>query len=125
MTRQTAKPVQHAKRPCPECPWVRATKPGQFPACRYDALRATSGSAGNEVGLSAPMFSCHKAPEGKEYACAGWLAAVGVEHLGVRLAVATGRLYPGALQPGHGWPALFESYGEMAATQAASEAKEG
>jgi hypothetical protein len=67
------------------------------------------------------MFACHKSPEGREYACAGWLAAVGHHHLGVRLAVITGRLDAAALEPGADWPALFESFGEMAATQAGGE----
>ncbi len=67
------------------------------------------------------MFACHRAPEGGEYACAGWLAAVGHHHLGVRVAVITGRLDPAALEPGEDWPALFETYEEMAATQAAGE----
>ncbi len=113
--------LRHAKRPCPECPWRRDTPPGQFEGCRYDLLRATSGAPGAEAGLGAPMFACHLAPLGGEYACAGWLAAVGYEHLGVRLAVITGRLDPAALEPGPGWPELFRSYEEMAAAQARRE----
>ena len=103
--------------PCAECPWRRDTPPGQFTQCRYGALQATSEGPGHEADLSAPMFACHKSPEGSEEACAGWLATVGGEHLGVRLAVITGRLPAEALRPGGGWPVLFESYEEMAATQ--------
>lgn len=105
-------------RPCAECPWRCDTSPGQFPACRYDALRNTAGASGAEAGLRAPMFACHKTPDGQERACAGWLAAVGIDHLGVRLAVAQGCLDPRALSPGDGWPELFGSYEEMASTQA-------
>lgn len=105
------------KRPCKECPWRKDTEPGQFPACRYDALENTTGDRGREAPIGAPMFACHKSPEGREEACAGWLAAVGYEHLGVRLAVAMGRLDPGALLPGEDWPELFESYEAMRTAQ--------
>ena len=104
--------------PCVECPFRRDTKPGQFPACRYEALRATAGSPGHEVSVNAPIFACHKSPEGRDEACAGWLAVCGIEHLGMRLAVLTGRLEPEDLRPGEGWPELFASYSEMAAVQA-------
>jgi hypothetical protein len=59
----------------------------------------TSGTPGREAPAGAPMFAGHASKEGGEYACAGWLAAVGHEHLGVRLAVAMGRLDPAALSP--------------------------
>lgn len=73
----------------------------------------TTGAAGREAGTAAPMFACHKSPEGREEACAGWLAAVGYHHLGVRLAVVTGRLSPETLEPGPDWPDLHQSYEEM------------
>jgi hypothetical protein len=104
--------------PCAECPFRMDTQPGQFPACRYDALRETAGAPGAEASMTAPMFACHKSPEGREEACAGWLAVCGIEHLGVRLAVLTGQLEPEHLRPGDDWPPLFASYEEMAAVQA-------
>lgn len=107
----------HRRYPCAECPFRRDTMPGMFPACRYEALAATAGAPGAEAGLHAPVFACHKSPEGHEEACAGWLAVCGVEHLGVRLAVITGRLGPAALRPAAGWPPLFATYEEMAAEQ--------
>ncbi|TKG60378.1 hypothetical protein FCN18_35595 [Prauserella endophytica] len=64
------------------------------------------------------MFACHKTADGQEQACAGWLAVAGVHHLGVRLAVAIGRLAPETLNPTPGWPPLFGSFQQMAATQA-------
>ena len=113
------------KRPCPECPWRRDTPPGQFPAHRYEALRATAPTKGpygrEEAGLSDPMFACHKSAEGQEIACAGWLAVCGVDHLRVRVAVAMRELPACALRPGEDWPALFETYDEMAAAQGAEE----
>jgi hypothetical protein len=112
--------VARRRYPCAECPFRCDTQPGQFPACRYDALRETAGSPGSEVPLGAPFFACHKSPEGADEVCAGWLAACGIEHLGVRMAVLTGRLEPEHLRPGEGWPELFATYDEMAATQGAT-----
>ncbi len=117
MTGRHLRGLPHRRYPCAECPFRRDTPPGQFPACRYEALRETAGERGAEAGLSAPMFACHKSPEGREEACAGWLAVCGIEHLGVRMAVLASRLEPEDLRPGKNWPALFASYAEMAAAQ--------
>ncbi|MFE5708987.1 DUF6283 family protein [Rhodococcus koreensis] len=109
--------LPHRRRPCAECPWRRDVAPGRFGRERFDALAATSGGPGREVEVGGAMFACHKSPEGAEEACAGWLAVVGVEHLGVRLAVLRGRLDPSMLARQEGWPALFDSYAEMTETQ--------
>lgn len=96
--------------------------PGQFPASRYEALRDTCRHAENvQAPLSAPMFGCHKSPLGGEFACAGWLAVEGPNHIGVRLAVASGDLPAEALRPGEDWPALFASYEDMAHTQGGND----
>jgi hypothetical protein len=100
-------------RPCAECPWVKATPPGQFPAERFEALRATTGEAGNEAPFGAGMFACHKSAEGKEMPCAGWLAAVGYESITVRVNIALGAIPVEALSPGANWPELHETYDEM------------
>lgn len=113
--RSETRELPRAVRPCGECPWRRDQPAGRFPACRYEALRNTSADTdGASVPLGAPMFGCHKSPEGAEMACAGWLAVEGHRHVGVRLAVATGQLDPEALHPGEGWPELYASYQEMA-----------
>lgn len=109
-----SEPVPYMKRPCGECPWRVDALPGRFPACRYDALRDTSGSAGHEAHFGAPIFACHKSTEGTDRACAGWLAVVGYEHLGMRFAAMTGRLPPDIFITGEDWPELFGSYEEMA-----------
>jgi hypothetical protein len=114
--------LPHRTYPCTECPFRRDTSAGQFPACRYEALRETVGQQGGEVPIGAPVFACHKSPEGRDEACAGWLAVCGIEHLGMRFAVVTGRLEPEDLQPGEGWPELFASYEEMAAVQGSEDA---
>ncbi|MDH6284065.1 DUF6283 family protein [Prescottella agglutinans] len=110
--------LPHRRRPCAECPWRRDVAPGKFTSERFDALADTSGGPGCEAPLSAPMFACHKTREGAEQACAGWLAVAGGDHIGVRLAVIQGRLDPTTLAPGGDWPPLFDSYTEMADTQA-------
>lgn len=107
----------HRKLPCEECPWRRDTEPGQFPAERYEALRATSCTEGGHPGLGDPMFACHKSQEGREVACAGWLAVEGAAHVRVRIALATGELPAEATRGGADWPVLFDSYDEMAETQ--------
>ncbi|WP_236949415.1 DUF6283 family protein [Mycolicibacterium goodii] len=106
--------LSHCVRPCANCPWRRDSAVGEFPAERYVALRGTAGSPGREAALDAPIFACHKSEPGRDRACAGWLAVAGVNHLGIRLAVALGRLPVTVLQPGRDWPALFSSYDEMA-----------
>src|SRR6266516_1327335 len=114
-----AEPFPHRRFPCAECPWRRDAEPGRFPAARYAALRGTSGSPGREVPPGGPVFACHKSAEGRDDACAGWLAVAGYEHLGIRLAVVSGRMEATALQPGTGWPELFGSYEEMAESNGA------
>lgn len=109
--------LPHRRYPCNECPWRRDTPPGAFPEERYEALRETAGQPGSEAPLGAPIFACHKSTEGKDEACAGWLATVGIEHIGIRLAIAMGRLPAETLKAGQDWPRLFDSYDEMAETQ--------
>jgi hypothetical protein len=110
--------MNHRPRPCEECPWRRDTPSGQFPRERYEALENTVGGPGEEVGLGGPIFACHKSAEGKELPCAGWLAVVGIEHLGVRVSISQGHLPPEVLKPADDWPDLFDSYEELVAKQA-------
>lgn len=77
-------------------------------------LRATAGAPGREAALRAPIFACHKSEPGRDRACAGWLAVAGINHLGIRVAVALGRLPASRLRPAEDWPDLFDSYEEMA-----------
>lgn len=115
------------RRPCDPsdksgaCPFRRDADPGEFSAERFEQLAGTAGRPGEEAPLNAPIFACHHTAEGKEVACAGWLAVVGQHHLGVRLATAMGRIDPAALQPGEGWPELFTDYDAMAAAQTDGE----
>ena len=109
--------VNCRKKPCAECPWVRSTPPGQFPAERYDALRATTGSPGREAWIDAALFACHMSTEVDPIPCAGWLASVGYYSLRVRILLADGTIPREAMTPGPEWPDLFDSYEEMAEAQ--------
>lgn len=113
--------LHHPPKPCAECPWRRDQPAGRFPAERYEAMRGTSADRDGSAPLGAPLFACHKTREDAQVACAGWLAVEGHGHVGVRLAVATGRLDPVALHPGSDWPALYDSYDELAAVNGAEE----
>lgn len=114
--------LPHAARPCPECPWRRDAQPGKFPPERYEALACTSrrpdAHGHTDAPLGSPMFACHMTPDGREHACAGWLAIEGRNHIGVRIAVVTGALDPSVLTPGPGWPALYDTYADLAAANA-------
>lgn len=98
------------RRPCTECPWRVDVEPGQFPPERYEALRDTTGRPGDEAPLGAPMFACHKSPEGREFVCAGWQASVGLDNIQARLSASQGRIDPEGFRPGPDWPELHASY---------------
>ncbi len=116
-------PLRHMPRPCDEsptsgrCPFRRDADPGEFSAERYELLARTAGGPGAEAPFHAPLFACHHTADGAEVVCAGWLAVCGHYHLGVRLALACGRLNPDRIGPLPGWPDLFDTYDEMAAAQ--------
>ncbi len=61
-----------------------------------DLAESLAATCPDERGMgpdfSASLFACHKSREGKEIACAGWLAMVGHRHPQVRLAVLLKRL---------------------------------
>lgn len=108
MARPDALP--RALRPCAECPWRLDQPSGRFPADRYRALAATARHTDGICGVTAPLFACHKSTEGRDIACAGWLAVCGADQLNMRLAVVRGRLDGAALQPGQDWPDLHPDY---------------
>lgn len=134
MTAESAdpRPLPHRQYPCSECPWRRDTPPGQFTSERYAAMRETSEhrtviTAEDITGQ--PMFACHKGDPATggdgDLACAGWLAAAGNLHIGVRVAVAFGALPASALEPQPGWPDLYDTHDEMAAAQARDDDERG
>jgi hypothetical protein len=117
-------PLLHMPRPCDAtdtsgpCPFRVDAPAGEFPASRYEKLADTAGLPGAEVPVGGPMFACHHTRDGAPVACAGWLAVCGDQHLGVRMALAEGRIEPEAVRRPVGGPELFESYDVMAREQA-------
>lgn len=110
----------HRQFPCDECPFRRdnADNPAsQFPTERWAALSVTARDpeTGDHPELYDPMFGCHKGAPGTngDLACAGWLATFGLEHVRVRLAVATGALLAEKLSPGENWPALYDTWAQV------------
>lgn len=118
-------PFPRAKRPCDAttesgpCPFRVDAPPGEFTAERFEQLAASAGGPGAEAPPGGTIFACHHTTDGRPHACAGWLAVCGHWHLGIRQEVIEGRLPIEALDPGDGWPELFESYDDMAMRQAA------
>ena len=107
--------LNHPKQPCSECPWRKDQPAGRFPPERYESLKATSWTKERgSAPMGAPMFACHKSREGRDLACAGWLAVEGANHVGVRIALMQDRLDPKALSPGEDWPELYDEYAQMA-----------
>lgn len=108
--------LRHAGAPCAECPWRRDQPAGRFSAERYELLRSScqDQETGETAPMDAPMFACHKSLEGREIACAGWLAVEGSGHVRVRLAVVRAEISIRALEPGEGWPELYPSFAELA-----------
>ncbi len=118
--------LAHISRPCSACPWRKDSEPQKFTAERYASLRATSRQVdergfGHDPLPGDPLFACHMTKEGREQACAGWLAVEGGNHVAVRLVVATGRMDPEALTPKPDWPALHENYDALVAHQGYEE----
>lgn len=112
-------------RPCDECPWKVDAVPGRFTEERWRSLQETAhhprrGSA----PMHAPIFACHKTDQGRDRTCAGWLAQEGGGHVGIRIAVAQGRLPGEALQPGPDWPTLHATIAHAAAHDLGYELEE-
>jgi len=113
--------------PCAPCP-IRADNAdnpdAKFSAERWDALTASvrDPETGRQPMPGDPLFGCHKGEPGTndDLACAGWLAQFGHEHVGVRLAVAQGRLPAQALEPGENWPTLHQTWAGVVRSQTAN-----
>jgi hypothetical protein len=100
-------PLPYRQQPCMSCPW-RTDVPGTwFGEHDMAKLAAANGTRGAEADMHAPFMSCHLDQPDTAHPyrlCAGWLATVGHDHLGVRIALARGRLDGAPLRPGPHWP---------------------
>lgn len=72
--------MNYARKPCDECPWRKDVAPGRFPPERYRALAPTA------YDMATSIFACHKSPDGKEFACAGYLLMSSAHNFSVRMA---------------------------------------
>lgn len=121
-------PMARRSYPCAPCP-IRADNvdnpDAKLPAQQWNDLRGTVRDpvTGEQPQLGAPMFGCHKGAPGTDgdLACAGWLARFGMDHITVRIAIASGRLPHQALHPGADWPPLHETWDEVVRAQTAQE----
>jgi hypothetical protein len=95
----------YARKPCDECPWRTDVAPGRFPPERFRVLAKTA------YDVSWTMFGCHKSPEGREFACAGFILVGATHNLGFRFALRDGRIDPEKVSSP--FP-LFASYRAMA-----------
>ena len=99
--------------PCTRCPWCTDTDLTEFSVADMRKLARASGQPGAEAPHTAQAMCCHLDQPGTSHPmrlCAGWLAAVGADHLGIRLAVMAGHIRVAALHPGAGWPTLHTSF---------------
>lgn len=72
--------LPYARKPCDECPWRRDVATGRFTPERFIALAPCAHD------MARTIFACHKSPEGREFACAGFLLQASIHNLTVRLA---------------------------------------
>lgn len=105
------------KAPCPGCPWRKDRDARDIPNFSLSHAESLANTSPCEKGygpsFTDTMFACHQSKEGGEFACAGWLAAVGSAHPRIRFALLRGHLPASALAPGKDWPALHETFQEV------------
>lgn len=85
-----------APRPCESCPYRRDVPSGIWHADEYRKLPCYDRPTYDQpVGL----FQCHQNGQDSDQArlCAGWVAVHGQELLALRLAIASGRVDPSAM----------------------------
>ncbi len=107
-TKTTSGDKYHYRRkPCATCPWRKDAETGRFPA---EAFRTSANTA---IDGSTHAFACHESGVEKSATCAGFLLANSQHNIGVRLALAKGRLDIDKVGNPEDVP-LYESYRSMA-----------
>ncbi|MGK5558203.1 DUF6283 family protein [Actinomadura kijaniata] len=129
-----ARPLEFRRRPCDGdrvCPWRRDADLTVFTDGDMARLTRAQGGVPDPSGstevdaqrlTTAPQMACHKDQADTAHPlrlCAGWLAVVGPDHIGVRIAMLTGRLPVEAVYPPDRdqWPALHTSLTELLASR--------
>ncbi len=95
----------YRRKPCPDCPWRRDARIGEFPAEAY------RHSAETAYDMAMEKFGCHQSGSEKPATCAGFLLRGADHNLGVRMAVIYGDL---DLREVSSDVELYDSYREMA-----------
>ncbi|MFF9076228.1 DUF6283 family protein [Streptomyces sp. NPDC014872] len=111
----------HRKLPCTRCPWLTSTDLTEFSDEDMDMLRRANGCPGAEAPVNAPIVACHRDQPSTAHPlrwCAGFLAVVGEQHLGIRLALAFEALPPQAVNPPASWPELYPDLDALIAARA-------
>ena len=80
-----------APRPCESCPYRRDVPSGVWAAEEYDKLRDFDDDLGPRM---MNVFYCHQhdAEDDRARLCAGWVGCHGAGSIGLRIAVASGRI---------------------------------
>ncbi|GLY43012.1 hypothetical protein Amsp01_090350 [Amycolatopsis sp. NBRC 101858] len=112
--------------PCRQCPWRRDADLTFFTDTDMAKLANANGTSGDEAAPNSPAMSCHIDQPDTAHPmrlCAGWLAVVGRNHLGIRMALLAGNLPPDAVTPAAGWPTLHTSLDDLLAERARQQAE--
>lgn len=106
--------------PCPTCPWRRDAEVGRFPPQAYRESAHTAHDAAQTT------FACHESGKKNPATCAGFILANSAHNLGLRMALAFGRVSGEKLEEifqrqQESGPALYDSYREMAVANGVPE----
>ncbi|MFC8208883.1 DUF6283 family protein [[Kitasatospora] papulosa] len=118
---------EHRAFPCACCPWRTDADLTAFSDEDMDMLRRADGRPGAEAAVDAPVVACHLDQPDTTHAfrwCAGWLAAVGADHLAIRLAIAFEALPDHSVAPRAHWPRLYASLDALLEARAAQLARQ-
>lgn len=80
-------------KPCPTCPWRKSSTVGGADISGFDLqkmrnLKSTVPPEGADQDGFYSVMACHHSKEGKDYACAGYIAQHGLQNINVRLLAA-------------------------------------
>lgn len=79
-----------ADKPCPTCPWRKAsaTGGGEIPNFSIELMRQLANTVapqGSDISWPRRVFACHSSKEGREYACAGYVAQEGATNVNLMM----------------------------------------
>lgn len=79
-----------ADKPCPTCPWRKssATGGGEIPNFSIELMRKLANTVppqGSDISWPRRIFACHSSKEGREYACAGYVAQEGATNVNLMM----------------------------------------